>query len=443
MSFARMSGQNMQNWSASGQHAEQFGSLNAPSVSVYDANGNLLDTGASAATDGSTVALVQGNVTANVIGTGSLSYYPSALSSLAAGSTWDSYAAQLTSSSPYTIGLSGVPATSTTGVHSGDLTLSVTGTTSLSGTGATAAPNFADTTVLTGTATDLEFGPATVTGGSLPFDASNGFALIGYTGPLSISHGAGGMDGVELGAGANYVALHTSPSSTTTDPRTSVTFQTVIDASADDTYTTTVAAPDGWSVALDANGRATVTPAPSAQPGAYTILATAQSAAHPDVFVSATHTVTITPHQGMALSVNPDPLITVPYGPVDPNALPGDTNNGQLQLTGAAYTVDVTNTSTSPHTFTLSESGLPAGWTLLSGAAGTSTTLACIIHEENSLGALASSRQAIGAAQSPRAGARQATGAGWKPALPGGRSRAGAGWKPALPGGRSRPPHPS
>jgi len=69
--------------------------------------------------------------------------------------------------------------------------------------------------------------------------------------------------------------------------------------------------------------------------------------------------------------------------------------------------------------------------------------LACIIHEENSLGALASSRQAIGAAQSPRAGARQATGAGWKPALPGGRSRAGAGWKPALPGGRSRPPHPS
>jgi len=48
--------------------------------------------------------------------------------------------------------------------------------------------------------------------------------------------------------------------------------------------------------------------------------------------------------------------------------------------------------------------------------------LAWIIHEGNVLGAPASSRQSAGAARSPRAGARQATGAGWKPALPGGPS---------------------
>ncbi len=233
--FANVSGASAQHWSAVGQHAAQFSSLNAPSAGVYDANGALLDTGASATADGSTVALVQGAVAANVTGTGSLSYYPSALSSLAAGSAWDSYTAQLTASSPYTIDLSGVPVTSTNGVHTGDLTLSVPGETDLTGSGASAAPNFAGTTALTGTAANLEFGPATVTNGSLPFDASNGFALIGYSGPLSVSHGTGGTDSVHLGAGANYAALHTSPASTTTDPQTPVIFQTVVDASADDT----------------------------------------------------------------------------------------------------------------------------------------------------------------------------------------------------------------
>ncbi|MDY7075403.1 MAG: hypothetical protein SXV54_00630, partial [Chloroflexota bacterium] len=76
------------------------------------------------------------------------------------------------------------------------------------------------------------------------------------------------------------------------------------------------------------------------------------------------------------MDVAPDPLITVPFGPKDPNALPYDTNSGQVQLPGAAFTVDITNTSTVSHTFDVVVTGLPEGWLVLSGNEGyTQTTV--------------------------------------------------------------------
>jgi uncharacterized membrane protein len=371
-----LSGAYVQSSSAGDQHAVPFQTLTAPNASVYDTNGTLLGTGASATSDGSSPALVQGNVTAAVSGSGSASYYAPALPSLAAGGTWNSYAAHITATTPYTIGITGVPVTSTT-VLTGNLNLRVPDYADFTGTGMALAPNFASTTTITGTNLDLQFGPATVTSGSLPFDASNGFALTGYSGPLTITHLSNGSDQVTLGASADYFDVHAVPASSTTDPTTPVNFQAHIDATNTDIYTTTVDAPDGWNATLDSSGTVTVTPAPDAQPGAYTILVTAQSGAHPDLFASATYTVTITAHQGLQMTLNPDPLTTVPWGPADPNAVPGDTNNGQVQLPGAAYTIDITNTSTVAHPIAVHASGLPAGWTILSGAGdgATSTTL--------------------------------------------------------------------
>ncbi|MCP4592596.1 MAG: hypothetical protein GY842_17830, partial [bacterium] len=104
----------------------------------------------------------------------------------------------------------------------------------------------------------------------------------------------------------------------------------------------------------------------------------AQSVTNTALIASAEHTVTTVAHQGMEADVAPDPLITVPWGPKDPDAIPGETNTGQLQLPGAAYTLDVTNTSTVSHTFAISITpSFPIDWLILSGDEGqTETTLA-------------------------------------------------------------------
>jgi uncharacterized membrane protein len=376
--FVSIARQTMLNWNAPGQHAMLFQSFNSPDASVYDAHGTLLGTGASAMSNSSSTARVDGLIDANTSDIGSQSYYPAALRGIAAGTMWDKYSANITAAVPFSIGLRGVPVTSTNGVYTGSLTLAVPDYANFSGSGPTLAPTFADTTVITGDHAGIMFGPSTVTGGNLPSDPSNGFALVDYSGPLTVTHATANTDRVELGGNADYFAVHTSPANSTTETTTPVTFRATIDSSADDTYTTTVEAPDGWNVALDNMGLVTATLPLGAEPGDYTILVTVQSGSHPDLFASATHTVTVTPHQGLLMGVTPDSLTTVPFGPADPNSAPGDTNNGQLQLTDAAYTVDITNTSTTSHTFNLSESGLPNGWAILSGAGdgATSTSVA-------------------------------------------------------------------
>jgi len=372
MSF---NGKGVLGWSAGQQHAAVFDMLNASHVNISDGNSNEFDTIVTASPNISAVALIQGQVNAQVSGSGHLSLYPSALAGLAAGASWETYSARLGATTPFSITLTDVPVISSSGnVYTGPLSLVASDYAELSGSGATLAPDFAHTTMITGTQAGIMFGPSTVTSGSLPSDPSNGFALANYSGPLTVTHLTSDTDQIELASSADYFAVHASPASSTTDPTIPVTFHTVIDSSASDTYTTTVEAPGGWNVALDATGLVTATPSLNASPGDYTVLVTIQSASHPDLFASATHMVTIVPHQGMVLQVSPDPLTTVPFGPADPNAVPGDTNNGQLQLTGAAYTVDITNTSTTSHTFTINVSGLPAGWTILSGSQDPTST---------------------------------------------------------------------
>ncbi|MGB0383411.1 MAG: FG-GAP-like repeat-containing protein [Ardenticatenaceae bacterium] len=211
--------------------------------------------------------------------------------------------------------------------------------------------------------------------GSESVSVPNGVAIAGYSANVSITEASATTDQVELASSqADFFTLDLSADTSTTNPVTAITFQANISANFDDTYTMTVEGPDGWHVEIDTTGVMTATPPLGAAEGAYTILVVAQSSSYPDLFVSALHAVTVTSYEGMELSVNPDLLITMPWGPRDPNTIPGGTNNGQMQITGAAFTGNITNTSTIAHEFTLSVSGLPDGWLVLSGEEGQSET---------------------------------------------------------------------
>jgi uncharacterized membrane protein len=303
--------------------------------------------------------------------TGVASFYAPAISGLGAGSDWSSYTATLTSTQSYTLTLTDAIVTvNDTDVYTGDFTLVVTGTTTIEGAGHTAAPNFADAAYVQTEDAQVTLGPATGTFlvGGEPVDASNGLALAGYTGPITVTAETATLDRVELDGEADFFTLDLSPETSSTDPNTPVTFQAQISSNFTDTYTMTVEGPQGWDVEMNAGGLVTATPPLGAEPGGYTLLVTAQSGTYPDLFLSAQHSVTTTAYAGMEMDVAYDELITVPMGEVlNPDALPGDTNSGQAQVPQAAYTVNVTNTSTSSHTFGLVVTPtFPADWLVLS-----------------------------------------------------------------------------
>ncbi|MCP4536503.1 MAG: hypothetical protein GY832_05095, partial [Chloroflexi bacterium] len=280
------------------------------------------------------------------------SFYAPAVLGLGVGNDWLTYTATLTSTQPYTLTLQDAIVTvNDTDTYTGNFTLVVTGTTTLEGSGHTAAPNFADSAAIQATDADLQLGPATLLDGSLPFDASNGFALSGYTGPITITEHSPTLDRVELnGDFGQSLALSLDPITSTISPVEATTFDALISSNLTDTYTVTVEGPPGWDVEIDASGAVAATPPLGATPGDYTILVTAQSATNPALLVSAEHIVTTADHQGMEMDVALDPRITMPFGPTPPSlggagggSLPGETNTGQAQLPGAAFTVDVTN----------------------------------------------------------------------------------------------------
>jgi uncharacterized membrane protein len=325
------------------------------------------------------LAEVEGDSIAfGVDGTGSSSFYGPAVTGLGVGNIWRSYNAELFATQPYTITLSDVQVTlNDTDVYSGTLAVVVDGLATGAGMDSTAAPNFAEAAYIQTQEAGIIIGPATGTAlvGGEPIDVSNGLALAHYTGPITITEATTTTDRVELEGNADFFTLHLSPDTSTTDPNTPVTFQALIDANFTDTYTLTVEGPRGWDVQLDSSGVITATPPRGATPADYSILVTAQSGAYPDLFLSAVHTVATTPFQGMDLAVVEDPLITVPIRPARPGTLPGDTNSGQIQLPDTAYTVDITNTSTIPHTFDVTVTGLPDDWLILSGAEGNQTAV--------------------------------------------------------------------
>ncbi|MEM7802896.1 MAG: FixG Ig-like domain-containing protein, partial [Chloroflexota bacterium] len=194
-----------------------------------------------------------------------------------------------------------------------------------------------------------------------------------------------------LDGSATYFAASTVPASSQVDPGQSIQYTVAIDSNIDETYTVTVDAPPQWIADIQSSGSISMTPEIDVVVGDYTFLISAQSHTHPDLFVHTTHTVTINDVNRVDVTLDLDSLTTVPMGPVlDPNefiAVTGHIDNGQVEVTNAAYRIFVDNLSASAQTYQIDVSGLPAGWTLLSGAAGaTSKTFTMDAGQSTELG---------------------------------------------------------
>ncbi|HEY0739402.1 MAG TPA: FixG Ig-like domain-containing protein, partial [Herpetosiphonaceae bacterium] len=366
-------------WQSTAATGLRYTELSSRAAQLRDAStGALIATGAvTTKAESGGIATVEGSIEYRVTGRSQSSFYAPALPELAAGGAWQSYDAALSADAPYTIDLrDAVVTVNSTDVYTGSFELTTADATSVRGLGLTAQPNLAPAVALRTQEANLMAGPitGTLTVGETSVDASSSWAIAEYTGPLTVTAETATTDRIALAGDADFFTLRTSPTTSTTNPTTAVTFRAEIGTNATDAYTTTVEAPAGWNVDLDAAGLIKATPPEGTEPGAYTILVTAQSSAHPDLFATTVHTVTTTVHQGLELSLDPDALITVPYGTANPDVLSGDINNGQAQVPGAAYTATITNTSTSAHTFSVSVAGLPDGWLILSGAEGRTAT---------------------------------------------------------------------
>ncbi len=194
-------------------------------------------------------------------------------------------------------------------------------------------------------------------------------ALTAFSGAITITEATAEADDMVLTGAADYFTLSITPTTSIIDPVASAVFNAVIDTSLDDTFTLTVRGPDGWRVTVDSTGQVTAAPPLGAAPGDYAISLTAQSGQFPTLSTTATHLVTVNPFNGLEAALQPDPLLTVPWGPPAPGAT-ADSLTAKLQLPDAAYAIWITNTSTISHTFDVMVDGLAGDWVLLNGEMG-------------------------------------------------------------------------
>jgi uncharacterized membrane protein len=391
------SGAHQAEWAGSGRNVYPFTALTLSQADLFDTNGALLGSGAlMAAPAGAGPAFAAGTVDASADGDGRAAYYGPATGGAAPGglggsAAWSPYEGQLSSSALYTLTLTGA-VVSLNGVdYRGDLTVATSATALLEGHGNGAAANFAPSALLHYTNADLVIGPATgtATANGAAVDTTNGLAIANSDQTLALAAAGAGTAHVELEDTVDFFTLNLAPGSSATDPQTAVSFQAGVAANFGGAYTLTVGAPAGWHLSLDGSGEVTARPARGAAPGDYAILVTARSATYPDLALSAVHTVSVGAFDGLLLSVQPDPLFTVPMGPepVSASLIRHATNSGRVQVPGAAYTILITNTANGERNVDLSTAGLPAGWTLLSSGPGaTEASLALGPGEVGQLG---------------------------------------------------------
>ena len=172
--------------------------------------------------------------------------------------------------------------------------------------------------------------------------------MTGFNGTATITADAGaGTDSVTLnGQAAQVIQVFADP--LTTDQNSPASFDFRVRSSLAGSYTLLAAAPAGWTVAFDANGRATVTPAPGTSPGTYAIRLGAASQDNPDLIASGEVLVTVTAvPAGVTLSIDPDPLYYV------------SVNGAQVPT---AFQATVHNTGPATETFAIAPDTVPAGF---------------------------------------------------------------------------------
>jgi uncharacterized membrane protein len=339
-------------------------SLGATAATVVDSQGDTVGTGtATLSALGPTAVSISGGPQFSVNGSGSLSFYGPAKSSLGVSGDWDSYTATVTGNVSITVPVpEGTLTLNGQALPAGTYTIT-TNSATLSGSGPSSSPNFAGSASVTATNGAVNLGPGsgnvTVAGQSL--DLTSGATLTGYTGTMAVAAGGGpGLDEVTLnGNAANVLTVSASPATPATDQSTPVTFPVNVRTGFADTYSLTAQAPPGWTVTIDGNGNVTALPAPGLQAGSYPIQVVVRSTTNPGLVAQTTIEVAIAPTQpGITLSVQQDSGFTVPF------------HGAQVPT---AFRAVIQNTGPAADTFDLTLSNVPSGFTVLDS--GSSVTI--------------------------------------------------------------------
>jgi transglutaminase-like putative cysteine protease len=332
-------------------------SLQAANATIENAQGIIIGSGSVAFASSNSVPVgITGADSFSVNGSGSLSFYGPANSSLGVSGDWDSYSATVNGTVSITLNTDGLTLNGQT-LPAGTYTVTTTAAT-LSGSGFTASPNFCGSVSINATDSTINLGPGTgnFTIGGSQSDSSNGVTLVGYTGSITVASGGGNnLDEVTLdGSTANVLSLSATPAMLATNQDTPITFQANVNSSFSDTYTLTAQAPLGWTVTIGSAGQVTATPAPGLQGGTYPIQIVAQSSTDPNLVAQTTVIVSITPTQpGITFVVQPDPIFTVPY------------NGAELPT---AFQAVIHNDGSASDTYDLNITNVPSGFTVVSSA---------------------------------------------------------------------------
>ncbi len=361
-------------WEQSSPSGLRFRALNGEGE-LY-AGGTLLGSGplTALAGDRPAHAAATGTATYQSSGSGGMSFYAPALEGLGSGAHWETTTLTLTPQGSLELELRGADVLLDGQLYSGTLTLVATSPLTLEGEGPLVAPQFVTGANLTTANALLGLAPTSgeLTVGGATLSLSEGVALPNFSGTIAVSEADSEIDTVTLSGDTRYFRLATTPSASATTPGQPVSFQATIAANFSDSYTVTVSTP-GWAAAVAPDGTLTVTPTLSTPPGEYAVLVTARSGLYPRASVATEHPVTVNATQGVEVNLRPDPVYTIPWGEPADAANP-TTNNGQVQLPGAAYTVEIVNRSTQAHTFAVTVSGLAADWLIFAGAEGQTAT---------------------------------------------------------------------
>ena len=223
---------------------------------------------------------------------------------------------------------------------------------------------------LTGNLTDANLslgaaiGFANIDGYSLNID--NGLNFSGFSGPITITEHTTNTDRIQLAGNIDQlIEVSVAPAVNTIVPLETTQFQIDVLSNISDTYHLKVIGPAGWHVNLDRTGLATVRPAPGiGNVGDFTFTIKAESISS-GLIVQTNHVITINPHQGLDLSIIKHSELSVPLSSNDEKI---------ILLPDAAYTTNITNTSTISHVFDVGVSGLPTDWLILSGTEGSTDT---------------------------------------------------------------------
>lgn len=294
---------------------------------------------------------VNGNVTFNVVGAGTIAMFPPAAIGLGIGARWDQYEAALSGLAELSLSTANLALDGT--VLPPDSYTIRTTSAQLSGTGPSTTPDFVGAVTFHVTGGTLAVGPSDqdVEVGGLPLESDQGIGMTNFEGDLSIAEN-GSTDTVQFnGTSANVLRVFSTPSALTVDQNSSVQFDVGIESSLTSPYVLQVEAPEGWDSRIDDTGRVTLTPAAGINSGSFFVRVSAQSLNDPNLFAHAVVPVTVnaTP-RNLTLNVVPDDLLFLPI------------NGAQVR---SAFRATIRNIGPTVDSFDLSTLNPPQGFEIV------------------------------------------------------------------------------